>query len=99
MTVNVDDTTVGSTPDASANFALNITQFVPAGTLIISEVAPWSSGNSPVGADWFEVTNTGAITVNLTGWRMDDSSPSFANRSRSLPRTNCSGHCARLVGP
>ena len=28
--------------------------------LIISEVAPWASGNSPVGADWFEVTNIGA---------------------------------------
>ena len=31
-----------------------------AGSIIISEVAPWSSGNSPLGADWFEVTNTGA---------------------------------------
>lgn len=42
--------------------------------IIISEVAPWSSGNSPVLADWFELTNTGASAVNITGWSMDDSS-------------------------
>ncbi len=40
----------------------------------ITEVAPWSSGNSPVGADWFEVTNFGATTQSLAGWKMDDSS-------------------------
>ena len=28
--------------------------------LSISEVAAWSSGNSPFGADWFEITNTGS---------------------------------------
>lgn len=44
----------------------------------ITEVAPWSSGNSPVGADWFELTNTGASAVNISGWKMDDSSASFA---------------------
>ncbi|MFN0019554.1 MAG: lamin tail domain-containing protein [Pirellulaceae bacterium] len=48
------------------------------GKLVISEVAPWSSGNSPlVGADWFEVTNTGATTVDITGWKVDDNSESF----------------------
>jgi hypothetical protein len=45
--------------------------------IVISEVAPWSSGNSPVGADWFELTNTGASSVNITGWQMDDDSKSF----------------------
>jgi hypothetical protein len=40
----------------------------------ITEVAPWSSGNSPVAADWFEVTNFGATTQSLAGWKMDDSS-------------------------
>lgn len=44
----------------------------------ITEVAPWSSGNSPVAADWFEVTNTGASAVDLTGWKVDDSSAAFA---------------------
>jgi hypothetical protein len=40
----------------------------------ITEVAPWSSGNSPVGEDWFELTNTGAAAVDITGWSMDDNS-------------------------
>jgi hypothetical protein len=40
----------------------------------ITEVAAWSSGNSPVGADWFELTNFGASAVSLTGWSMDDES-------------------------
>src|SRR6185295_6514691 len=44
------------------------------GTLVISEVAPWSSGNSPVQADWFEVTNLGSTTVNIAGWKIDDNS-------------------------
>jgi hypothetical protein len=35
--------------------------------IIISEVAPWSSGNSPVAADWFELTNTGSTSVNISG--------------------------------
>ena len=46
--------------------------------VIVSEVAPWSSTNSPFGADWFELTNTGPATVPITGWRYDDSSPTFA---------------------
>src|SRR5215467_10808734 len=50
-----------------------------ASTLVISEVAPWSSGNSPLMADWFEVTNTGPAAVDITGWRMDDDSNLFAN--------------------
>jgi len=43
----------------------------------VTEVAPWSSGNSPVGADWFELTNTGTSALNITGWKMDDNSASF----------------------
>jgi hypothetical protein len=46
--------------------------------LAVTEVAPWSSGNSPaVNADWFEVTNFGASAVDISGWRVDDSSFSF----------------------
>lgn len=45
----------------------------------ITEVAPWSSGNSPVGADWFELTNTGASAIDITGWKVDDNSNSFAS--------------------
>ena len=40
----------------------------------VTEVAPWGSGNGPYAADWVEVTNTGTESVNLTGWRLDDSS-------------------------
>ena len=47
-------------------------------TLFITEVAPWGSGNAPYLADWFEVTNTGGSAVNITGWKMDDNSNSFA---------------------
>lgn len=78
VTVNVDDPTVGTTPDAAVSFSLDLTEFT-APALRITEVAPWSSGNSPVGADWFEVTNTGENAVNVTGWKVDDSSNAFAN--------------------
>jgi hypothetical protein len=46
--------------------------------IIISEVAPYASGNTAYEADWFELTNTGSSAVNLTGWKMDDNSNSFA---------------------
>ena len=77
VNVNVDDTTVGSTPDATANFILTISASTGGtSSLIISEVAPWSStaANSPLAADWFEVTNVGTVAQNITGWTMDDDS-------------------------
>jgi hypothetical protein len=82
VNVNVDDLTVGNTPDASVPFTLTVT--VSTGgtaSLIISEVAPWSSGNSApsLRVDWFEVTNTGNATANIAGWKMDDDSHSFNN--------------------
>jgi VCBS repeat-containing protein len=83
VTVNVDDPTVGGTPDASTSYTLTVTDVVIEDpthpSLFISEVAPWSSGNSPVAADWFEVTNTGPTAVNISGWRMDDNSNSFVS--------------------
>ena len=83
ITVNADDITVGSTPDATTDFTLMVTDVVNEmpglSAITISEVAPWSSGNSPVGADWFEVTNNGTSVVNITGWKMDDNSNSFAS--------------------
>jgi Lamin Tail Domain/PEP-CTERM motif len=43
--------------------------------LLITEVAPWASGNAPLYAtDWFELTNTGGSALNIAGWQMDDSS-------------------------
>lgn len=82
ITVNVDDVSVGNTPDAATNYTLSVTDVLvenpPVATLTISEVAPWGSGNSPVAADWFEVTNNGTAAINITGWKMDDNSNAFA---------------------
>ncbi|MFM7505356.1 MAG: lamin tail domain-containing protein, partial [Rubrivivax sp.] len=47
--------------------------------LAFTEVAPWSSGNSPVAADWFELTNFGTSAVDITGFKIDDSSNSFGS--------------------
>jgi uncharacterized protein YjiK/2',3'-cyclic-nucleotide 2'-phosphodiesterase (5'-nucleotidase family)/Ca2+-binding RTX toxin-like protein len=87
VTVNVDDTTVGTTPDASVNYTLAVTDIVnetgTTGTpnILITEVAPWSSGatNTPIAQDWFEVTNTGTAAQNITGWKMDDNSFNFGS--------------------
>ncbi|MEI7698330.1 MAG: SdiA-regulated domain-containing protein [Planctomycetia bacterium] len=80
VTVNVDDPAVGTTPDVSVGYTLAITA-ATGGTasLIISEVAPWASGNSSFAADWFEVTNVGTAAQNIAGWKMDDNSNSFGS--------------------
>ncbi len=80
VAVNVDDPAVGSTPDATTNYILMVTPSVGgSASLIISEVAPWSSGNSvpSLAVDWFEVTNVGTATATIVGWRVDDDSRSF----------------------
>jgi uncharacterized protein YjiK len=82
--VEVDDPTVGASPDAtSAAFELTVIDVVdestPSAALVISEISPWSSGSSPYGADWFELTNTGTVAIDLTGFKMDDNSNAFAN--------------------
>jgi hypothetical protein len=47
--------------------------------IFITEVNPAGSGaGHGYTADWFEVTNTGASSVNISGWKMDDNSNSFA---------------------
>jgi uncharacterized protein YjiK len=83
VTVNVDDATVGGTPDASAVFTLAVTDVVDEtpsqADVVISEVTPWGSGDSPYSADWFEVKNNGTSPVDITGWKMDDNSNAFAN--------------------
>jgi hypothetical protein len=48
--------------------------------IIISEAHPnGSGGTNGYGADFFELTNTGAAAVDITGWKMDDNSNSFAS--------------------
>ncbi len=47
--------------------------------IVITEV--WSGGsvNGTYAADWFELTNTSASAVDITGWKVDDNSNLFAN--------------------
>ena len=47
--------------------------------ICITEVHPSGSGNSTYQADWFELTNTGAAAVDITGWKFDDSSNLFSS--------------------
>jgi len=49
-----------------------------ASSVAVTEVSPWSSGNSPYTADWWELTNTGTTPVDLSGWKVDDESNAFA---------------------
>ncbi len=68
-----------STPNAtSAPLVLTITAAPSPVSLAVTEISPWSSGNSPYMADWFEVTNTGSAPVDLTGYKVDDSSNAIA---------------------
>lgn len=82
VTIRVDDTSVGSTPDAAVDFTLTVTDQVVetpvAAALVITEVTPWGSSSSPVAEDWFEVTNVSANPVDITGWKVDDGSNSAA---------------------
>ena len=44
--------------------ALVLTATAATAQVRITEVAPWSSGNSAVEADWFELTNLGSNAVD-----------------------------------
>ncbi len=47
--------------------------------IVISEVDPaGSASGTGYSQDWFELTNTGTSAVDITGWKMDDNSDSFA---------------------
>ena len=80
VTVQVVDATVSGSSPVTAPYTLTVTP-VSGGsagtTLALTEVSPWSSGNSPYAADWWELTNTGTKAVDLTGWKVDDESASF----------------------
>jgi uncharacterized protein YjiK len=83
VTVNVDDTTIGSTPDASVNYVLAVSDVLiettPVVSVSVTEVAPWSSSTTNVAADWFEVTNNGTTVLTIAGWKVDDNSNSFSS--------------------
>ena len=63
----------------AAAFATVATTIPAHAAITVSEVSPWSSGDSTYAADWFELTNTGSTTVDISGWTMDDDSNSFSN--------------------
>lgn len=83
ITISVDDTTIGATPDATVNYQLTVldvaVETTSAATIAITEVASWSSGTTSVAADWFEVTNFGTTALDITGWKVDDNSNLFTS--------------------
>ena len=46
--------------------------------IIVSEVHSTGSSSTTYAKDWFELTNTGASPVNITGWKFDDSTNAIA---------------------
>jgi uncharacterized protein YjiK len=88
ITINVDDSSIGATPDATVNYSLSVidvaVETISAATVAITEVASWSSSTTSVAADWFEVTNYGTTALDITGWKVDDSSNLF---TAALPLT------------
>ncbi|HEY5332697.1 MAG TPA: SdiA-regulated domain-containing protein, partial [Solirubrobacterales bacterium] len=100
--VQVDDPTSVANPDATSSpYKLTVTPSsggTSAAQIAVTEVAPWSSGNSPVAADWFELTNVGTTKVDMTGWRMNDNHASFASSDAIEGVTNLApGHSAVFV--
>lgn len=47
--------------------------------LRITEVHPSGSGSTPYAADWFEITNTGNASIDISGYRFDDNSNLFGS--------------------
>jgi len=61
---------------ATTRAGIVITEVDPTGSSAVSGTGGTSNGYT---ADWFELTNTGASAVDITGWKMDDNSHAFAN--------------------
>jgi len=59
-----------------ATLTLTLTPLSGYSQFLITEVNAAGSANVNYGADWFELTYTGGVPVNISGWRMDDSSAS-----------------------
>ncbi len=82
INVSVQDPTVAGSSPVTVPYSLTITSTTgsSSGTAVaVTEVSPWSSGSSSYAADWWELTNTGTKKLDLTGWKMDDDSASFAS--------------------
>ncbi len=60
--------------------ALLASALVPAkAALLITEVYASGSSNGTYGADWFELTNTGTVALDITNWKIDDDSNSSSS--------------------
>jgi uncharacterized protein YjiK len=81
VSVAVHDPTSSQNPDAESEpYKLTVTADGGGFSdeqVAVTEAAPWSSGNSPFEADWFELTNVGTTKVELAGWRMNDEHDNF----------------------
>jgi uncharacterized protein YjiK len=80
--VKAQDTATATPAVESTAYTLQVTPVAAVSSEagpVITEVAPWGSGNSPTKTDWFEVTNDGATNINMTGWKMDDDSDGFSS--------------------
>ena len=60
---------------ATITCAIALTSSAHANLRITEAMSSSGTGGTP---DWFEITNYGASTVDLTGWRMDDGSFNLA---------------------
>ncbi len=83
VSVTADDPSIGDGPDAtSPAYTLNIGDVVNEApsdaALAVTEVASWGNNNATYAADWFELTNVGSAPADLTGFKIDDNSNSFA---------------------
>lgn len=78
-------TSLKNTILASVALTLTVGTSLAGAAVRITEVAPWGSSDAnpaiPYATDWFELTNTGASALNITGWKMDDSSNGSAKVS------------------
>lgn len=83
VTVTADDPTIGDGPDATSPTSTlaigDVTNESPSNAaLAVTEVASWGNNNATYAADWFELTNVGSAPADLTGFKIDDNSNSFA---------------------
>ena len=57
----------------------SLSPFTTQAQLVISEVSSTGSGNSTYAKDWFELRNDGPLSLDITGWKVDDDSALFSS--------------------
>jgi hypothetical protein len=69
---------------ASAVAVLLFAATVAEAQIRITEIHPTGSSAATYASDFFELTNFGTTTVDITGWRFDDGSTSFVSSAALL---------------